>query len=306
VNDGQNTASSAALLARDLKQQFGLAQTEIRGEHLKQNYLRLRSVFAPSREGLVSDALRGLPATAEAGPEPLWCVIIETRHHPALEAVVLNMAVCCDAPIQIFHSRDNIGFIMSGAIAGLVDQGRVILTALNLPRDIAQSSYNQLLLSPCFWEQMIGRQKILVFQTDSMCCPASRFSATDFMSFDYIGSPWGRSRPVGLIIDGGCGGFSLRDWPQSVSCLERFPASAWPAGEDGYFGFHLELMGASVASMEEAGKFSTQDSFEDSSFGCHQIGRLNDLDLAAFIAYCPQARKVFPQASDRVPMNEGG
>lgn len=302
MNEPPDQASSAAEIAHDVIRRFGISRGAIRGEHIADRIIALKRVFPLERESALDIAFSGLMPDHTPRSEPLWGVILETRCHPALEAVVLNIASCCDIPIQIFHSPDNTDFILSSGISRLVDEGQVLLTCLNLPGRISQSIYNQLMLSPHFWEQMRGRGKILVFQTDSMCCPASEFSAADFMSFDYIGSYWDRARPVGLTIDGGCGGFSLRDWSQSVTCLQRFPPEHWPGGEDGYFGFHLELMGARVASTRDTGRFSTQDSFETRSFGCHQIDRLNNIDLVAFLAYCPEARGIFPHLEQRAPL----
>jgi hypothetical protein len=303
VNELQNQPSSATEIARDIMLRWGIPRDAIRGDHVAQRINALNRVFPIAGDAVLSNVFCQLSIDVKTGPEPLWGVIIETRCHPALKTVVLNIASCCDIPIQLFHSPDNTDFILSSDISRLVDNGQVILTALNLPGTIGQSIYNKLMLSVRFWEKMKGRGKILVFQTDSMCCPGSEFCAADFMSFDYIGSYWGRGRPVGLIIDGGSGGFSLRDWSESATCLERFPSDNWPGGEDGYFGFHLELMGAKVASISDAGAFSTQDSFESKSFGCHQIDRLNDIDLVAFLAYCPEARGIFPHLEQRAPLS---
>lgn len=290
--------STAATVAGSIMRRLGIVRGEIRGEHIDGILAGLKRVFPAIDRSGGEGVFAGLPLEAPAGSEPLWGVIVETREHQALPTVVRNVVACCGIPVQIFHSQENLGFIHASSIAEFIASGQVSLTPLNVPGHFTQSMYNQLLLSRRFWAQIFGRRKILVFQTDSMCCPASGYSVDDFLAFDYIGSRWDRERPVGLVIDGGSGGFSLRDWSHSVACLERFNPERWPGGEDGYFAFHLDLLGATVASMAEAARFSTQDSFEQRSFGCHQIGRLGKEDLAAFFAYCGEAREIFPHIGE--------
>jgi len=299
TRDPRDPPSSAWLLARSLVTEYGITRDAICGRHLAAFYESLNRVFPDGIERPVDDAFIGLPADPEPSAEPFWGVIIETREHPALFTVLSNVLERCNVPVQLFHGRGNRDFIRGGPIAGLVDAGRVVLTQLNLDSEIGLGYYNRLLLSPRLWQQFKSRGKLLFFQTDALCCAGSSFTLSDFAHYDYIGSGWARQRPVGLLIDGGSGGFSLRDWSRAMECLRRFPATRWPAGEDGYFSFHLDLMGARVAGMREAAGFSTQDFFTHRSFGCHQIGRLRPQELQAFLAYCPEALEIFPHLSER-------
>ena len=123
-------------------------------------------------------------------------------------------------------------------------------------------------------------------------CNNSPYNLNTFLDFDYIGSTWARTRPVGITIDGGNGGLSLRSWEKSLQCLEQFPSSFWPGGEDGYFGFHMELIGAKVGKDVDCAKFSTHRYFRYKSFGAHKISGLNKKDKDAFIQYCPEAKKI--------------
>ena len=66
----------------------------------------------------------------------------------------------------------------------------------------------------------------------------------------------------------------------------------WPGGEDGYYGFHLELIGAKIGKSIDCAKFSTQSFFQYKSFGAHNISCLNKKDRDAFIKYCPEAKKL--------------
>ena len=138
----------------------------------------------------------------------------------------------------------------------------------------------------------MGRKKILVFQTDAILCANSDYQLSDFLGFDYIGSKWPRDRPVGMTIDGGNGGLSLRDWHKTVECLDRFSPKMWPGGEDGYFAFHMDLMGGRVGRGDECSRFSTQHEFLNRSFGGHKLTDLDSLSLEQFFQYCPVACQI--------------
>jgi hypothetical protein len=275
--------------------EYGIERSEIRRAHLQTHLAALPEIFSTSPARAADDLLPDSGLMCDSlDTRTLWGVIVETRQHRALEQVILSVVKKCDAPVQLFHGRRNRDFIQSSGLAALIREGRLFLTQLETD-ELAQIDYNRLLLSHRFWQSCIGRQKLLIFQTDSLCCESSDFGIDGFMGFDYIGSRWQRMRPVGLTIDGGSGGFSLRDHSKTSACLKRFPADSWKGGEDGYFGFHMSVMGARVATMDEAEQFATQDVFRARSFGCHQIDRLDAADQGRFLEYCPEARSVFPQ-----------
>ena len=81
-----------------------------------------------------------------------------------------------------------------------------------------------------------------------------------------------------------------------MSCLERFSPQDWGGGEDGFFAFHMALMGGQVATLEDAAKFSTQDYFTHRSFAAHAIQLLNEADKLRFLEYCPEAGDIFSVA----------
>lgn len=289
--------SSASIIARQLYEQKGISRSDISSVDLSEIYRELRTIHPSVDNARTAEILAEVEQTTDDNPEPFWGVIVETREHPSLEAVISSVSEVCEIPVQLFHGASNREFILSTGIAERVDSGQVVLSALDTLQ-LTASDYNGLMMSPEFWKCMSGRRKILVFQADSICCKQSRFSLRDFSEYDYIGSNWSRQRPVGLILDGGNGGFSLRDWSLSRKCLASFDPALWPGGEDGYFAFHLELMGACVASHEESGRFGTQDEFLDKSLGGHRISKLKRGELEAFMNYCPEAKIIFPRFSE--------
>jgi hypothetical protein len=269
----------------------GIARDHIRGEHVADVYRCLKNIvsapdFASIRESLPSRA------PTRVGPDsPVLGVIVETRRHPALEFVVLNFSRILKIPIQLFHGRGNLEFIMSSAISRLVTEGKVHLVELKI-HDLGARSYNALLMTKGFWTLMGSRNKVLVFQTDTIACEQSEYRLSDFLSFDYIGSKWPRQRPVGLLIDGGNGGLSLRDWKKSYECLLRFPPEGWTGGEDGYFAFHIDLMGGKVGRDRDCAQFCTQYEFLYKSLGAHKISCLGQASRAAFLEYCKEAELI--------------
>ena len=266
-----------------------VARDAISGSHLLPLYTKSRSIGAAAKELCLET-----PPLEEKGVQssgPVCAVIVETREHPALEYVVSTFSDQLRIPIQLFHGTENETFIRNSAISGLVDQGRVQLQRMSIAA-LPAKRYNALFLNREFWNCMAGRRKILFFQTDALLCSASPFSLADFSAFDYIGSNWSRNRPIGLRINGGCGGLSLRDWNCCTQSLEIFSPEAWPGGEDGYFAFHLDLMGCRVGKLDDCARFASQRRFKYQSFGAHKPRLMDKPTLQAFLEYCPEVRRI--------------
>ena len=219
-------------------------------------------------------------------------VIVETRPHRALEFVVCNFIENTGKRVQLFHGINNHEYILNSQIMKFVESGKVILTQLPI-NNLDASLYNSLFLNVSFWDAIVGRGKIIIFQTDSLVCNNSIYTLNDFLKFDYIGASWlNRLRHNGLIVDGGVGGFSLRDYAKSKECTERFQSAAWLGGEDDFFAFHIELIGGKVGTTQECEKFCTQNVFTKKSYGAHQIKNLNKKELDNFLQYCPEGSKI--------------
>ncbi|MCP4397978.1 MAG: hypothetical protein GY801_11870 [bacterium] len=284
---GQDKDSTAKVLLTEL-QKRGVLKNSITSRHIAHVYSLLRKLSVRPDFKSIDDILPNQYENTIHTLYPIWGVIVETRKHPALELVVNNFIKNVRIPIQIFHGNINRDFMMSTTIADLVSNGQVHLTQLNADK-LSARKYNTLFLSKRFWKNVIGRKKILIFQTDTVVCGNSDYTIHDFVSYDYIGSKWSRHRPVGLIIDGGSGGLSLRDWGKTYECLSRFPSDLWCGGEDGYFAFHIELIGGKVGKDRECAKFSTQSDFKFKSWGGHKVSFLQNKAQSAFLDYCPEA-----------------
>jgi hypothetical protein len=287
-----DAAALLATLASD-----GLGPDDVSREHLDQLYARLRCSRRPQRtpDDLAAAeralAVEGLPCLND----DLIGVIIETRPHPDLAFVVKQVNESLHIPIQLFHSKENREYIFASPLEKLIANNAVYLTQLNCTR-IDSSLYNSIFLSTLFWDSLIGRKKILIFQTDALLCKRAPELVDDFMQYDYIGSAWQRDRPFGKIrIDGGNGGLSLRDWRKSMEALKRFTAAEWVGGEDDFFGFHIELIGGRVGSPKDCALFSTHLVFKFKSFGIHKPIWLSRADKLRLLYYCPAAYRFFPK-----------
>ncbi len=268
----------------------GVCRDEIHGHNMHSFYKALNRTADTAMN--VEESGAQCPANKISNMDTVWAVIVETREHPALEFVVCLFARMLNVGIQIFHSPANRNFIANSGIRELMDSGQVHLTNLGIDK-FTVKNYNALLLRQDFWSSVHGREKILIFQTDAILCKNSNYRLDDFTGFDYIGSKWKPKRPVGIVVvGGGNGGLSLRDWRLTTQCLRRFPSDRWPGGEDGYFAFHLDLMGANIAKPQDCAKFSSQIDFSYKSFGCHNIKGMDAAALKQFLIYCPEAQSI--------------
>jgi hypothetical protein len=286
---------SASSLFRKLQNEDNIDQSAIKADHIQDVYQNLKSIDQTAD----FSAIDGVLEPKEIDPnmvDAVHGVIIETRQHPLLENVITNVIETTQLPIQLFHGTDNLEFILQSKLSNYIEEGKVSLNCLQTSA-LNANQYNALLLSPVFWHSLVGRKKILIFQTDSLCCSDTDYALCQFMAFDYIGGSWNPERPNGLIVEAGSGGFSLRDWTASLDCLARFPAEQWQGGEDGYFAFHMELIGYKVANLKESAKFVTQDQFNYRSFATHSPHLLNEESRANFIQYCPEASSLLNEAA---------
>lgn len=85
---------------------------------------------------------------------------------------------------------------------------------------------------------------------------------------------------------------SLRDSHKSVECLDHFSPDLWPGGRDGYFAFHMDLMGSRIGRGDECAKFSTQHEYSRRSFVARRITELDSPSHEHFLEYCLDVNQI--------------
>ena len=223
-------------------------------------------------------------------------VIVETRPIKQLLFVINNYFEKINFPLLIFTSKNTANYVLSNLMEHF-DRNLMIIAEINAD-NLSPNEYNKILLDKDFWS-LIPFKRALFFQTDSLICKDSKYKIEDFFEFDYIGSAWDHNRPINLRIDGGSGGFSLRNVDLSKMAIQKFGINHWPGGEDGYFAFHFEFLKGKVAKFDECIKFSTQEFFLDNSFGCHRVELLKQEYKEKFFKYEIQASSILNNGLDK-------
>jgi hypothetical protein len=167
------------------------------------------------------------------------------------------------------------------------------------------NEYSEFTTSDKLWKH-ITTDKVLIFQTDSVFCSATRERIENFLHLDYVGSSIafnddtycvpGRLNTMGYLINGGNGGFSLRDTKLSRLCSgprdyhDYRDSSEVPTGEDDYFIDCIEKNGGKLPSQSEQQRFGTQNHFWKHSLGAHQINKQlkDENERTRFRKYCPE------------------
>lgn len=120
---------------------------------------------------------------------------------------------------------------------------RLLLENLGLD-NLTPAEYSALLLTTTFWER-IPTNNVLIFQTDSGFFSQSPHSITDFLAYEYVGSPW----PISNHTRMGNGGFSFRHRDAMIRVLTKNPPQQKEV-EDVYFASQItkgHLYGAPVS-----------------------------------------------------------
>lgn len=284
----KNIKNSAERILQHTNEKYGNAW-QIRGRNLLGLYRHLRQT--ESAPEFPAPAFSPIVPLSDIKRAQHVGVIVETRRIDAIFFVIENFIEQTNLPAHVFLSENNTDYMSSPLLTKYVETGMLAISKLDAD-SLTAPNYNALLLSEDLWESHSSFDKMVVFQSDSCICPSSPFDLNDFLEFDYIGADWSRSRPVGLVIDGGVGGFSLRDIAKARQCLRQFDPNLWPGGEDGYFGFHMELLGGKVARSEDRQKFCAQENFVTRSFACHSVKSMSAKSRGKFIEYCPEALNI--------------
>jgi hypothetical protein len=226
-------------------------------------------------------------------------VIVEPRQHPLLVPIVQNFMQVLgeDWKIQIFHGTQNGDFIKTSSLNDQIREGRIYLSEINVANlDIA--GYNSLFFSTGFWENLLG-ENILIFQTDTVLCKASRLKVEDFLKYDYVGAPWDPNKfnfickSDGHRIFVGNGGLSIRKRSKSLNILKQRPVPSNQAcpNEDGYFSCLATEPDSnfSVPTPDIAKMFSVETTFYGEPVGVHKPWPyLTKAEMDSLSGYCPK------------------
>ncbi|CAF3426336.1 unnamed protein product, partial [Rotaria sp. Silwood2] len=223
---------------------------------------------------------------------PCIAVLVESRAVDHLVTIVhnVNHNIPLIWPIQIFHGKDNEGFIRNSTLAPLIASGKIFLTFMNHTTERTRT--NQLLTDPKFWQRVRG-EKVLLFQIDSVMCSNSPHKITDFLQYDYVGAPWDPHAFIYSKVDlVGNGGFSLRTRSKILALLALHPYDN-KLPEDVWYSQNLRRVNALIAPVNVAKTFSVEAIYYERPLGVHRFPlrcsmRQNICDT------CPEAMMIVP------------
>lgn len=237
-------------------------------------------------------------------------VIIEPRPHPLLVPIIENMmqVLGSDWKIQIFHGYSNADFIYQSRLAPKIASGQIYLSEIN--RDnLTVPIYNNLMLNPYFWHNVLG-ENVLIFQADTILCSNATHTINQFTHWDYVGAPWKESDPKCYIysdsknpkyryvvsskdislqeleqrnvknireypIEVGNGGLSYRKRSKTLDVLKHYAAVRGRflvEAEDTFYACVTNEPEANFKAPKKAQAvyFSVEQVFQESPFGVHK------------------------------------
>jgi hypothetical protein len=206
-------------------------------------------------------------------------LIIETRAHPNLIPVMRRFTQTFDRDLVLVCNQNNHDFVQKQLARrpDLAARTQVLLmeNAINNGKD-----YNAIFLSLNFWQLFRSYTHAFVFQTDGTFNVNSSINELKkYTQYDYIGPWWDcRIRPNGLIVDGGIGGFSLRNIPLTIKVVEGFANLGWRGGEDDFFAFHIQMLGGNVAKKSACEDFCLQYRYKPHALCVHQATNMSASD----------------------------
>lgn len=248
--------------------------------------------------GLIVKYYPGLLSGLEGGRA---LVIVEPRNHKMLKYVCDNFDqhMCKSWDLYVFHGKSHQDYARE-AVKDIKGR-KVILLALDKD-DFSADDYNITFKSLDFWNQ-VKAENILVFQTDAVLCPASKFKIQDFMHFDYIGcgsynkaignsrEVWGNDHSKNNFFYG-VGGLSFRKNSFQKKCIKEYPNINPVYPEDVFYSNCVEKSVNKPRSAMDLANFCTQDAFEAKSFGAHKTWYMKEEHVQPFLKFCPQAKPI--------------
>lgn len=228
-------------------------------------------------------------------------VIVEPRKHNMLKYVCKNFDknMPKDWDMYVFHGKSN-GYHAKDAVSEI--KGRNIFLIPLKTDNLTPDQYNELFKSLDFWDQ-VKAENILVFQTDAVLCPASKYTIQDFMKYDYIGcgsyngaignsrEVWGKNESIQNSFYG-VGGLSFRKNSFQKQCIRDYPNISPTYPEDVFYSNCVEKSPNKPKAAVDLANFCTQDSFDRNSFGAHKTWYMKEGHSEPFYKFCPAARAI--------------
>ncbi|KAH8673653.1 hypothetical protein BX600DRAFT_508894 [Xylariales sp. PMI_506] len=231
-------------------------------------------------------------------------VIIENRPIENLVPVILHFhsVLGPEWPIIFYTSPTTSDTLMSlPAFARVVDEKSVIVR--HLPPEVVFNSHyavSLFLADTWIWQDLAPYEKVLIFQSDSIICSASKTTVDDFLQYDLIGAPIAPAYGEGYN-----GGLSLRNREITLDLFTRYSwanDSSTPGAppnmkyEDQWLYMRMSELppgpdgkpGANLPSLETAMTFAVETIWADDPLGFHQPVRWQMDNMDKILKYCPE------------------
>jgi hypothetical protein len=221
-------------------------------------------------------------------------IIVEPRPHKLLGAVIGNFhtRIPREWDLYVFHGPSHVAYAQE-CTRGIEPSRRVFLKPLETD-NLTADEYNQLFKSAAFWDR-VDADDILVFQTDAVTCSKSQWNIDSFTDLDYVGCAYDHQIGPGVHWGKdhsfyGSGGLSFRKKKFMMECIAANPSVDPRAPEDVFFSDCVEKSPRKPRDAATLGKFCTQNSYMEPSFGAHQIDKqLAKHHKELFLDHCPEA-----------------
>ncbi len=278
------------------------------------------------QEAVVSPVLFILPTPVYHTPNPTaapahrvqtctWegkkvAAIIETRLTSNLAPIILHFSSVLGPswPIKVFTTPSLASNLtLSLPISHLLSSGGIEFVMLPATANFStHSAVSDFLTQRWFWETIHeaddgGKERVLIFQPDSILCSSSPRAVDDFLSYDFIGAPVRSDLGSGFN-----GGLSIRNIPLILSILGEAGDNTWAADrsrkntpkdrfpgvnvdyEDQWFYAKMRERGARFPSVDVAGGFSVETIWQDRPLGYHQANVWQRGRMEEVLEWCPE------------------
>lgn len=208
-------------------------------------------------------------------------VIVETREYPNLGQIIFDhmSRLPEEFSLYLFYGFGNKDFIKKEIklFDGMMKEkfGKTFVSEydfhmINIEANdyfvSDQKTYNELLTSVWFWDQ-INADQVLIFQPDSRILTSDRNYIYNYVDYNYIGAPWPFQK------HGGNGGFSWRTVWFMKKVIQDYPYMPSYGNEDVYFCNIMDENRYGLAPEQICRSFSVESKFQLGTFGCHDIER---------------------------------